>query len=78
MKTLEEHFGQTIRVTQASIADLVAGPRLTYGDCIGLRNFSKKLNTAIKVLQGDIEHEANITTNLKCIVSRFPNDVIIK
>ena len=72
MKTLEEHFGQTIRVMQASIADLVAGPRLAYGVCIGLRNFSKKLNT------GDIEREANITTNLKHIVCRFPNDLIIK
>jgi len=26
MKTLEERFGQTIRVTQACIEDLVAGP----------------------------------------------------
>ena len=55
MKTLEERFGQTIRVTQACIEDLVAGPRLTYGDCIGLMIFSKMLNRATKILQGDIE-----------------------
>ena len=57
--SLEERFGQTIRVTQACIEELVAGPRLTYGDCTGLMNFSEKLNTATKVLQGDIEREAN-------------------
>ena len=78
MKTLEERFGQTIRVIQACIEDLVAGPRLTYGDNIGLMNFSEKLNTATKILQGDIEREANVATNLKRIVSRLPNDLIIK
>ena len=78
MKTLEERFGQTIRVTQACIEDLVAGPRLTYGDCIGLTNFSEKLNTATKILQGDIEREANVATNLKRIVGRLPNDLIMK
>ena len=78
MKTLEERFGQTIRVTQACIEDLVAGPRLTYGDCIGLMNFSEKLNTATKILQGDIEREANVATNLKRIVGRLPNDLIMK
>ena len=76
MKTLEEHFGQTITVTQACIEDLVAGPRLTYGDCIGLMNFSEKLNAATKILQGDIEREANVATNLKRIVGRLPNDLI--
>lgn len=78
MKTLEERFGQTIRVTQACIEDLVAGPKLTYGDNIGLMNFSEKLNAATKILQGDIEREANVATNLKRIVSRLPNDLIIK
>ena len=78
MKTLEERFGQTIRVTQACIEDLVAGPRLTYGDCIGLMNFSEKLNTATKILQGDIEREANVATNLKRIVGHLPNDLVIQ
>ena len=78
MKTLEEHFGQTIRVTQACIEELVAGPRLTYGDCTGLMNFSEKLNTATKILQGDFERDANVATNLKHIVDRLPNDLIIK
>ena len=35
------------------------------------------LNTATKILQGDIEREANVATNLKRIVGRFPNDLII-
>ena len=78
MKTLEERFGQTIRVMQACIEDLVAGPRLTYGDNIGLMNISEKLNTATKILQGDIERKAYVATNLKRIVSRLPNDLIIK
>ena len=77
MKTLEERFGQTIRITQACIEDLVAGPRLSYGDNIGLMNSSEKLNTATKILQGDIEREANVATNLKRTVSRLPNDLII-
>ena len=78
MKILEERFGQTRRVTQACIEDLVAGARLTYGDNIGVMNFSEKLNTATKILQGNVEHEANVATNLKCIISRLPNDLIIK
>ena len=41
-------------------------------------NFSEKLNTATKILQGDIECEANVVTNFKRIVSRLPNDLIIK
>jgi len=41
-------------------------------------NFSEKLNTATKILQGDIEREANVATNLKRIVSRLRNDLIIK
>ena len=36
------------------------------------------LNTATKILQGDIEREANVATNLKHIVGRLPNDLIIK
>lgn len=50
MKTLEERFGQTIRVTQACIEDLVSGPKLTYGDNILLLNFSEKLNGATRIL----------------------------
>ncbi|KAL9979138.1 hypothetical protein ACROYT_G016753 [Oculina patagonica] len=38
MKTLEERFGQTIRVTQARIEDLESGPKLTYGDNTFLRS----------------------------------------
>ena len=51
--------------------DLVAGPRLTYGDIIGL-NVSEKLNTATRI------HQGNVVTNLKRIVSCLPNDLIIK
>ena len=57
---------------------IVAVPRLTYGENIGLVNFSEKMNTATKILQGNIEREANVATNFKSIVSRLPNDPIIK
>ena len=52
MKTFEERFVQTIMATQARTEDLVAGPRLTYGDNIGLMYFYEKLNTATEILQG--------------------------
>ena len=78
MKTLEERFGRTIRITQACIEDLVSGPKLTYGDNIGLMNFSEKLNTATRILQGDVEREASVATNLRRIVGRLPNDLITK
>ena len=41
-------------------------------------NFSEKPNTATKILQGDIEREANVATNLKRIVGRLPNGLIMK
>ena len=40
--------------------------------------FSEKLNTATKILRVDIEHEANVATSLKYIVSHLPNDLIVK
>ena len=78
MKALEERFGQTIRITQACIEDLVSGPKLTYGENTGLMNFSEKLNMATRILQGDAERKANVATNLRRIVSRLPNDLISK
>ena len=78
IETLKERFGQTIRVTQACIEDLVSGPKLTSGDNIGLMNLSEKLNAATRILQGDVEREASVATNLRRIVSRLPNDLIIK
>ena len=48
------------------------------GDSVSLLNFAEKLNTATKILKGDFEHEANVTTNLKRIVNRLPHDLIIK
>ena len=76
IETLKERFGQAIRVTQACIEDLLSGPKLTYGDNIGLMNFSEKLNAATRILQGDVEREASVATNLRRIVSRLPNDLI--
>lgn len=78
IKTLGERFGQTIRVTQACIEDLASSPKLAYGDNVRLMNFSKKLNAATRILQGDVEHEASVATNLRRIVSRLPNDLIVK
>ena len=78
MKTLEERFGQAIRVTQACVEDLVSGPKLAHGDNIGLMNFSEKLSAATRILQGDVEREASVAKNLRRIISRFPNDLIAR
>ena len=78
MKTLEERFGQAVRVTQVCVEDLASGPKLAYGDNVGLMNFSEKLNAASRILHGDVEREASIATNLKRIVHRVPNDLIVK
>ena len=39
MKTLEERFGQAVRVTQACVEELASGPKLAYGDNTGLFQF---------------------------------------
>ena len=78
MKILEERFGRPIQVTQACIEELVSGPKLAYGDNMGLLNFAEKLNTSTKVLKGDVEREASVATNLRRIVNRLPNDLITK
>ena len=70
MKTLEERFGQAVRVTQACVEDLASGPKLAYGDNVGLMNISEKLNAASRILHGDVEREASVATNLKRIVNR--------
>ncbi|CAH3042952.1 unnamed protein product [Porites lobata] len=57
---------------------LVSGPKLAYGDNMGLLNFAEKLNTSTKVLKGDVEREASVATNLRRIVNRLPNDLITK
>ena len=41
-------------------------------------NFSEKLNAAMRILQGDVEREASVSTNLKRIVNRLLNDLIVK
>ena len=78
MKTLEERFGQAVRVTQACVEELASGPKLAYGDNIGLLNFSENLNAATRILKGDVEREASVATNLRRIVNRLPNDLIFK
>ena len=78
MKTLEERFGQAVRVTQACVEELASGPKLAYGDNIGLLNFSENLNAATRILKGDVEREASVATNLRRIVNRLPNDLILK
>ena len=78
MKTLEERFGQAVRVTQACVEDLASGPKLAYGGNVGFMNFSEKLNAASRILHGDVEREASAATNLKRIVNRLPNDLIVK
>ena len=78
MKTLEERFGQAVRVTQTCVKELASGPKLAYGDNIGLLNFTENLNAATRILKGDVEREASVATNLRRLVNRLPNDLILK
>ena len=78
MKTLEERFGRPVQVSQACIEGLVSGPKLIPGDNVSVLNFSEKLNAATKILQGDVECEASVATNLRKIVNRLPNDLVAK
>ena len=77
MKTLEERFGRPVLVSQAYIESLVSGPKLVPGDNVSLLNFSEKLNATTKILQGDVEREASVATNLRKI-DRLPNDLVAK
>ena len=77
-KTLEERFGQAVRVTQACVEELASRPKLAYGDNIGLLNFSENLNAATRILKGYVEREASVATNVRRIVNRLPNDLILK
>ena len=58
--------------------ELASGPKLAYDDNIGLLNFSENLNAATRILKGDVEREASVAMNLRRIVSRLPNDLILK
>lgn len=78
MKTREERFGRPIQVSKAYIEGLASGPELIPGDNVSLLNFSEKLNAATKILQGCVECEASVATNLRKIVNRLPNDLIAK
>ena len=59
-------------------ASLASGPKLVYADNIGLPNFSENLNEARRILKRDVEREASVATNLKLIVNRLPNELILK
>ena len=78
MKTLEERFGQAVRVTQACVEELSSGPKLAYGDNIGLLSFSENLNAATRILKGVVEREVSVAMSLRRIVNRLPNDLILK
>ena len=65
-------------MTQAGVEELASGPKLVYDDNIGLLNFSENLNAATRILKEDVEREASVATNLRRIVKRFPNDLILK
>ena len=45
---------------------------------MSILNFSEKLNAAMKILQGDVEPEASVATNLRKIITRLPNDLVAK
>jgi hypothetical protein len=75
---LETRFGRPIQVSQACIEELVSGPKLNYGDNVGLLNFAERLTTATKILTGADEKEISVATNLRKIVNRLPNDLVSK
>ena len=77
IQTLQERFGRPAQIAQACIDDLVSGPKLTPGDNTGLLNFADKLNTATKVLKGEVKQEISVATNLKQVV-HLPNNFIAK
>lgn len=77
-KTLEERFGRSVQVSQPCIEGLVSGPQLVPGDNVSLLNFSEKLNAAMKILQGDVEREVSVATNLRKIVNALPSDLVAK
>ena len=56
----------------------LSGSELVPGDNVSLLNFSEKLNAATKILQGCVEREASVATNLRKIVNRLPNDLVAK
>ena len=78
LSILESRYGQPIQVSQACIEDLISGPKLSYGDNVGLLNFSEKLSTATRILTGADEQEISVATNLRKIINRLPNDLIAK
>ncbi|XP_028513775.1 uncharacterized protein LOC110239139 [Exaiptasia diaphana] len=75
---LETRYGQPIQVSQACIEELISGPKLNYGDNVGLLNFAETLTTATKILTGADEKEISVATNLRRIVNRLPNDLVSK
>ena len=77
MKMLEERFDQPVRVKKTCVEELAPGPKWAYGDNIGLLNFSENLNAATRILEGHFEREECVATNLRGIVNRLPNDLIL-
>ena len=76
--TLEERYGQPAAVAAACINMLTTGPKLGNRDFKGLRNFAEQLQCASRRLEGEYEHEASTTSNMKMIVARLPDYIINK
>ena len=45
----------------------VSGPKLANGDNVGLMNFPEELLATTRILQGDVERQASVSMNLKCL-----------
>lgn len=76
--TLEEHYGQLATVAAACINMLTTGPKLGNRDFKGLLNFAEQLQCASRRLEGEYEHEASTTSNMKMKVARLPDYIINK
>ena len=75
---LEDRCGQPATVTAACIEKLAVGLKLGNRNFKGLRNFAEQLQCTAKRLQGDYEHEASTTANMRLIVGRLPDYLINK
>lgn len=60
------------------IEDFVFGFEFVFGDNVSLFNFFEKLNVVIKIFYGCVECEVSVVINLRKIVNRFLNDLVVK
>ena len=76
--TLEERYGQPAAVAAACINMLTTRPKLGNRYFKVLRSFAEQLQCASRRLEGEYEHEASTSSNIKMITARLPDYIINK